>query len=57
LKRLMTVMANRSQFKVSDWLLNRKKGYKVGRFSQVVTNTLDTKLKGDLERRKKIRVD
>ncbi|OEL16399.1 hypothetical protein BAE44_0022582, partial [Dichanthelium oligosanthes] len=33
LKRLMTVMANLRQFKVSDWFLNRKKDYKVGWFS------------------------
>ncbi|OEL13453.1 hypothetical protein BAE44_0025528 [Dichanthelium oligosanthes] len=46
LKRLMTVMANSRQFKVSD-----------GRFSQVVADTLDAKLGDDLERLKKIRVN
>ncbi|OEL37929.1 hypothetical protein BAE44_0001052, partial [Dichanthelium oligosanthes] len=56
-KWLMTVVANPRQFKVSDWFLNRKKDYKVGRFSRVVTETLDTKLRDDLERLKKIRVD
>ncbi|OEL24201.1 hypothetical protein BAE44_0014781, partial [Dichanthelium oligosanthes] len=33
LKYLMMVVANPKQFKVSDWFLNRKKGYKVGSFS------------------------
>ncbi|OEL32796.1 hypothetical protein BAE44_0006185, partial [Dichanthelium oligosanthes] len=57
LKRLMTIMANPGQFKVLDYFLNRKKDYKVGWFSWVATNTLDMKLRDDLERLKKIRVD
>ncbi|KAF0907471.1 hypothetical protein E2562_017403 [Oryza meyeriana var. granulata] len=56
LERLMTVVANPHQFKVPDWFLNRKKDYKDGRFSQVVSNALDMKLRDDLERLKKIRV-
>ena len=57
LDRLMTVVANPRQFKVPDWFLNRKKDYKDGRFSQVVSNALDMKLRDDLERLKKIRSD
>jgi small subunit ribosomal protein S18e len=49
----MTVVANPRQFKVLDWFLN-KKDYKDGRFSQVVSNALDMKLRDDLERLKKI---
>ncbi|OEL28622.1 hypothetical protein BAE44_0010359, partial [Dichanthelium oligosanthes] len=52
LNRLMTVVVNPRQFKVSDWFLNRKKDYKDGRPSRIVTNTLDTKLRDDLERLK-----
>jgi hypothetical protein len=55
MERLMTVVANPRQFKVPDWFLNRKKDYKDGRFSQVVSNALDMKLRDDLERLKKIR--
>ena len=36
-------------------MLNRKKDAKDGKFSQVVSNTLDMKLRDDLERLKKIR--
>ena len=36
-------------------MLNRKKDVKDGKFSQVVSNTLDMKLREDLERLKKIR--
>ncbi|OEL14439.1 hypothetical protein BAE44_0024542, partial [Dichanthelium oligosanthes] len=57
LKQLMTVVANPKKFKVSDWFLNRKKGYKVGWYAQVAIDTLDAKLGDDLERLKKIRVN
>merc|ERR1711976_331220 len=43
------------QFKVPDWMLNRKKDVKDGKFMQCVSNTLDMKLRDDLERMKKIR--
>jgi len=55
LDNIMTVVANPRQFKVPDWFLNRKKDYKDGKFSQVVSNQLDMKLRDDLERLKKIR--
>ena len=51
----MTIVQNPRQFKVPDWMLNRKKDNKDGKFSQVVSNTLDMKLREDLERLKKIR--
>ncbi|KAF1880805.1 hypothetical protein Lal_00011865 [Lupinus albus] len=55
LDNIMTVIANPRQFKIPDWFLNRKKDYKDGKFSQVVSNALDMKLRDDLERLKKIR--
>ncbi|KAJ4782593.1 40S ribosomal protein S18 [Rhynchospora pubera] len=55
LERLMAVVANPRQFKVPDWFLNRQKDYKDGRFSHLVSNNLDMKLRDDLERLKKIR--
>lgn len=55
LDNLMTVVANPRQFKIPDWFLNRQKDYKDGRYSQVVSNALDMKLRDDLERLKKIR--
>lgn len=55
LDNLMTIVANPRQFKIPDWFLNRKKDYKDGRYSQVVSNALDMKLRDDLERLKKIR--
>lgn len=55
LDNIMTVVANPRQFKIPDWFLNRKKDYKDGKYSQVVSNSLDMKLRDDLERLKKIR--
>ena len=55
LESLMVVVSNPRQFRVPDWFLNRKKDIKDGRFTQVVSNSLDTKLREDLERLKKIR--
>merc|ERR1712216_875997 len=54
-ERLVTIVQNPRQFKMPDWMLNRKKDVKDGKFSQVVSNTLDMKLREDLERMKKIR--
>ena len=54
-ERLVTIIQNPRQFKVPDWMLNRKKDIKDGKFSQAVSNTLDMKLRDDLERMKKIR--
>merc|ERR1712054_470011 len=54
-ERLVTIVQNPRQFKVPDWMPNRKKDTKDGKFSQVVSNTLDMKLREDLERLKKIR--
>ncbi|KAI8771204.1 40S ribosomal protein S18 [Biomphalaria glabrata] len=54
-ERIVTVMTNPRQYKIPDWFLNRQKDIKDGRFSQVLSNGLDNKLREDLERLKKIR--
>lgn len=56
LDQLMVIVANPRQFKIPDWFLNRKKDYRDGKYSQVVSNALDMKLRDDLERLKKIRL-
>lgn len=53
--RLITIMQNPRQYKIPDWFLNRQKDVKDGRYSQVLANQLDHKLREDLERLKKIR--
>ncbi|XP_074654319.1 small ribosomal subunit protein uS13 [Tubulanus polymorphus] len=54
-ERVLTIMSNPRQYKIPDWFLNRQKDIKDGKFSQVMSNALDNKLREDLERMKKIR--
>lgn len=55
-EKLMTIIGNPRQFKIPDWFLNRQKDIKDGKYSQATSNNLDTKIRDDLERMKKIRV-
>jgi len=54
-ERVVTIMGNPRQYKIPDWFLNRQKDVKDGKYSQVMSNSLDNKLREDLERLKKIR--
>ena len=54
-EKLITIMGNPRQYKIPDWFLNRQKDVKDGKFAQVMSNTLDSKIREDLERLKKIR--
>ncbi|PRP86558.1 ribosomal protein S18 isoform 1 [Planoprotostelium fungivorum] len=54
--KIVTVVQHPRQFKIPNWMLNRQKDVKDGKFSQVFSNGLDSKLRDDLERLKKIRV-
>lgn len=53
--RIVTIMQNPRQYKIPDWFLNRQKDVRDGKFSQVLANHLDNKLREDIERLKKIR--
>merc|ERR1712046_211881 len=52
IERLVTVIQNPQQFKIPKWMLNRRKD---GKDSQVIANGVESKLRDDLERMKKIR--
>ena len=54
IKRMETIMLNPRQYKIPDWFLNRQKDWKDGTFAQCISNGLDTKLREDLERLKKV---
>nr|VZI15030.1 unnamed protein product [Spirometra erinaceieuropaei] len=54
-EKLVTVMSNPRQYKIPDWFLNRQKDVEDGKHSQLMSQALDTKLREDLERLKKIR--
>jgi len=55
LERLVTIIQNPREYKIPDWFLNRQKDIKDGKFTQVLANGLDNKMREDLERLKKIR--
>ena len=54
-EKLVAIIQNPKQFKIPAWFLNRQKDYKTGKYSQAFANTLQQKLREDLERLKKIR--
>ena len=56
LERLVSVMQNPREHKIPDWFLNRQKDVRDGTYSQALANALDSKLRDDLERLKKIKV-
>jgi ribosomal protein S13 len=55
LERIVTILQTPTQYKIPGWFLNRQRDITDGKDSQVVSNGLDSKLREDLERLKKIR--
>jgi small subunit ribosomal protein S18e len=55
LEAIMNIVSNPRAYKIPDWFLNRQKDVKDGKYSQLTSSSLDTKLREDLERLKKIR--
>mmetsp|Transcript_36054 Transcript_36054/g.88114 ORF Transcript_36054/g.88114 Transcript_36054/m.88114 type:complete len:155 (-) Transcript_36054:66-530(-) len=53
--RIVTIVNNPRQFKIPDWFLNRQKDFKDGKYTQLLSNNLDFKLREDLDRLRKIR--
>lgn len=51
-ERVVTLIHNPQQDKIPDSFLNRQKGVKDRKYSQVLANGLDNKLREDLERLK-----
>ena len=52
---MIAIVNNPKTFKVPDWFLNRQRDWKTGKSSQATANNVDSKLREDLERLKKIR--
>lgn len=55
IEKLVAIIQNPRQFKIPDWFLNRQKDWKTGKTTQISSQTIDQKLREDLERLKKIR--
>ncbi|RMD42408.1 hypothetical protein DV735_g2742, partial [Chaetothyriales sp. CBS 134920] len=55
LERIVTIIQNPTQYKIPGWFLNRQRDIVDGKDSQVLANNMESKLREDLERLKKIR--
>uniref|UniRef100_A0AC35GH62 Small ribosomal subunit protein uS13 n=1 Tax=Panagrolaimus sp. PS1159 TaxID=55785 RepID=A0AC35GH62_9BILA len=55
MEKLTTVMLNPTQYKIPAWFLNRQKDIKDGTTAQLLSTTVESKLREDLERLKKCR--
>ena len=55
LERIVTIIQNPTQYKIPSWFLNRQRDIIDGKNYQVLANGVDSKLREDLERLKKIR--
>ncbi|KAI1487470.1 ribosomal protein S13 [Biscogniauxia mediterranea] len=55
LERVVTILQNPTQYKIPAWFLNRQRDITDGKSSQTLANGVDSKLREDLERLKKIR--
>ncbi|KAF2271878.1 uncharacterized protein EI97DRAFT_470868 [Westerdykella ornata] len=55
LERIVTIIQNPLQYKIPAWFLNRQRDIVDGKNSQILANGVDSKLRDDLERLKKIR--
>merc|ERR1712228_616075 len=56
IENLKTIIASPLQFNIPQWFLNNQKDHKDGKYSQTVSNQLDTKLRDNFERMKKMRL-
>jgi small subunit ribosomal protein S18e len=55
LERIVTIIQNPTQYKIPTWFLNRQRDIVDGKDSQVLANSMESKLREDLERLKKMR--
>ena len=47
-RKVVTIMQNPRQYKIPDYMLNRQKDIRDGRYSQILANDLNTKIRGML---------
>ena len=55
LEKISDVIADPAKYKIPEWFLNRQRCPKSGKTEHVTSNTVDIRLRDDLERLKKIR--
>eukprot|EP00121_Abeoforma_whisleri_P017263 Awhi_evm1s15821 len=55
INRIVAIMQNPLQYKIPNYFLNRQKDIKTGKYTQKLGNEVDTSIREDLERLRKIR--
>ena len=53
IKVVSDIIARPTEYNIPKWFLNRQKDPKDGTYSQLISNTLDTRYREDLERMRK----
>ncbi len=53
--RVVEIMQNPEQYKIPAWMLNRQKDYDTGKDTHILSSNIDSVLRNDLERLRKIR--
>lgn len=56
LERLITIIQNPSQYKIPGWFMNRQRDPTDGKDAHLLVNQLDTKLRDDIEKMKRMRL-
>lgn len=52
---MVNILQNPQEFKIPEWFLNRQRDITTGKSSQITSNNIDSALRDDIERLKKIR--
>lgn len=55
IEKVVSILQNPAQFKIPDWMVNRRKDKFDGKTSHLVSNQIAVKLRDDLEALKKVR--
>ncbi|XP_058128635.1 small ribosomal subunit protein uS13 [Anopheles ziemanni] len=53
-EKIITIISNPRHYKIPDWFLNRQKDIIDGKYMQLTSSNIDSKLREDLERLKRI---
>ena len=56
LDKIVDVCSNPSKYSIPNWFLNRKNDPKEGTYTQQIANGIDTKLREDLEKMKRMKL-
>jgi small subunit ribosomal protein S18e len=56
LEKIVEICNNPTNYSIPDWFLNRKRDPKEGNYTQMIANQIETKLREDLEKMKRMKL-